>query len=173
MSVVLIGMPGAGKTTLGETLAAHLALPFMDTDSVIEQQTGRSLQASLDQLGYQAMRELEGKIVAQCVRPVVPSVIATGGSVVYSDLAMRHLKSLGFCVYLQVSLHTLETRVTNWQSRGFSAAPGESLASVYAQREPLYKSYCDAILECDALTLEQCLQRLKLLCQSHKNKVFD
>lgn len=160
MSIILIGMPGAGKSTLGRALAKKLALPFIDTDQVVEQSLGCSLQQALDTHGYLAMRELEGAIIAEHPWPGRPMVIATGGSVVYSRQAMQRLRQLGVCVYLNVSLRTVKIRVKNWQSRGFSAAPGQTLEAVFTERELLYRHYSHATVDCDGLSRGQCLQRL-------------
>lgn len=160
MSIILIGMPGAGKSTLGKMLANHLSLPFYDTDLLIEQQTGRPLQQSLDVLGYLAMRQLEGRVISQYTWPSTPIVVATGGSAVYSAEAMRRLRSLGLCVHLSISPDTVLARVQNWQSRGFLAAPGQSLEAIFAERSELYYQFSDVTIECDELNEQQCLQRL-------------
>jgi len=157
--LVLIGMPGAGKSTLGKQLAEHLGWPFVDTDLLIEQTAGESLQSLLERLRYQRMREFEEQCVAQCVLPE-GAVVATGGSVVYGPAAMERLKSYGICVFLQISLQTVQTRVGNWQSRGFSCAPGQTLEAVFAERQPLYRHYADLIVECDGLSEQLALQRL-------------
>lgn len=160
MSIILIGMPGAGKTTLGCALAETLALPFVDTDALIEQQLGGTLQEGLDALGYLKMRELEEEVILCHRWPDLPLVIATGGSVVYSAKAMERLEQLGLRVYLQISLGTVKTRVHNWHSRGFSKAPEQSLESVFAEREALYQRYSDAELGCDGLEKQQGVRRL-------------
>lgn len=170
MSIILIGMPGAGKSTLGRMLAVRLAMPFFDTDQLIEQQTGRTLQQNLDALGYLAMRELEGKIISEFPWPASPSVVATGGSAVYSAVAMQRLRGLGLCVYLQVSLEAIQARVQNWGSRGFLAAPGQSLESIFGERHLLYCQFSDVILDCDGLDEQQCLQRLLAVYRQHPSQ---
>lgn len=155
----MIGMPGAGKSTLGERLAAHLRWPFVDTDLLIEQSAGESLQALLDRLGYQRMREFEEQCIAQSALPD-RAVVATGGSVVYGPAAMKRLKSYGICVFLQISLETVQSRVGNWQSRGFSCAPGQTLDEVFAERQPLYRQYADLVIECDGLSEQLVLRHL-------------
>lgn len=157
--LVLIGMPGAGKSTLGKLLAAHLGWPLVDTDKVIEQAAGESLQSLLDRLGYEAMRHFEEQCVAQCGLPE-KAVVATGGSVVYGPAAMARLKSFGICVFLEVSLATVRARVGNWQSRGFSCAPGQTLEDVYAERQPLYRGYADLVIECDGMSKQAVLRDL-------------
>lgn len=168
MSIILIGMPGAGKSTLGKMLAERLSLPFYDTDQLLEQQTGRSLQLSLDGMGYLAVRQLEGSVISQYDWPSTPIVVATGGSAVYSEQAMRRLRALGLCVYLSISLETVQVRVKNWQSRGFLAAPGQSLEAIFAERSELYHRFSDVTIECDELNEQQCL--LRLLAISHDRR---
>lgn len=160
MSIILIGMPGAGKTTLGRMLAQEAGLMFFDTDELIERQTGRSLQQSLDALGYLSLRRLEGQVISEYPWPSSPMVIATGGSAVYAPEAMQRLRALGRCVYLRVSLDTVKARVKNWQSRGLLSAPGQSLESIFSERNRLYQTYGDVVIECDRLTEQECLDRL-------------
>lgn len=160
--LILLGMPGAGKSSLGRALAARLECSFVDTDELIEQRMGEALQTSLERLGYRAMREREGRIVARA--PFDPgAVVATGGSVVYSRRAMRHLSAAGLLVYLALPLAELAKRVDNWSSRGFSRAPGQSLSHVFAEREPLYRRWADVILDCTDQPFETLLDELETL----------
>lgn len=161
-SVVLIGMPGAGKSTLGRELARDQSVPFVDTDKLIEQRSGKKLQQLLDELGYLGLRRLEGEVILSNQFPS-PCVIATGGSAVYSPQAMGHLKQSAVCVFLAVSLATVKARVHNIDQRGFAAAPGQSLASVFEERQPLYESFADVTLPCDHLSRGQVLAQLKAL----------
>lgn len=158
-SVVLIGMPGAGKTTLGRALAERRGRPFVDTDRLIEQLQGRSLQGLLDELGYQKLRDLEAGAIVQAVLPEA-AVIATGGSVVYREEAMRRLRQEGDCVYLEISLATVEARVKNLLSRGFSRAPGQSLVDVFEERQSLYRRYADHTIVCDGRSEQSVLAEL-------------
>ncbi len=158
--LVLIGMPGAGKSTIGHLLAARWSAPFIDTDQLLEAHSGESLQSQLDRIGYVAMREVEEELVATCVLPP-RAVVSTGGSVVYGPRAMQRLRGYGICVYLQISLETVALRVKNWGSRGFSCAPGQTLAEVYQERLPLYQRYADLTLPCDDLSPEEVVQLLQ------------
>ncbi len=157
-NIVLIGMPWSGKSTTGVLLAKALARPFVDTDVLIQAREGRRLQEIIDAGGATALRLIEERYILQLT--CRGHVIATGGSVVYSDPAMRHLKQHGRCYYLRLPLATVQTRATNIEFRGLVREPGQSLADLYAQREPLYCRYADVILECEGLDQEEALQRL-------------
>ena len=156
--VVLIGMPGAGKSTLGAALAARRGLAFIDTDALIEQREKQSLQEIVDQRGYLQLREIEERILLSL--DCHNAVVATGGSAVYSAKAMAHLAQLGTIVYLQVSLETLQQRIDNYESRGLARSPGQSLADLYAERSPLYARYATTIINCDGETIDALLGML-------------
>lgn len=140
-SVILIGMPGAGKSTVGVQLAKHMGLSFVDTDILIQAQQGRQLQDILDNEGYLQLRAIEEQVLLNVHHD--NHLISTGGSAVYSDKAMQHLKSLGTIVFLDVSLETLNQRVNDEGSRGIARPESQSFADVYAERTPLYKKYAD------------------------------
>ena len=152
-NIALIGMPAAGKSTLGGCLAAALSFEFVDTDRLIEDFTGEPLQSTLARLGYQQLREIEQRIILDMVFSC--SVIATGGSAVYGELAMLKLKQCARILYLRVSPETLLQRIDNWQTRGIACTPGQSLASLYAEREPLYQRYADEVIDCESQSIEQ------------------
>ncbi len=158
-NIVLIGMPGAGKSTLGVLLAKELAKGFVDTDLLIQEQAGKTLQDILDGQGYMALRKMEETVL--CSMQVSNSVIATGGSAVYSENAMSRLKQGGPCFYLRLPLTSVQRRVHNLDSRGIAAADGQSLADVYAERQPLYEHYADLTIECDNKSIEEVLGELK------------
>jgi shikimate kinase len=140
-NVILIGMPGAGKSTVGVQLAKQLGLDFVDTDLLIQSQQAITLQEILDHQGYMALRAIEESVLLDLT--VEKTLIATGGSAVYSDKAMRHLASLGRIVYLEVSLDMLQQRVSNEGSRGIARPEGQSFIDVFAERTPLYQQYAD------------------------------
>jgi shikimate kinase len=144
-NVILIGMPGAGKSTLGVQLAKCLGLDFVDTDLLIQSQQGEQLQSILDTKGYQALRDIEEQVLLS-IR-FSNTLIATGGSAVYSTKAMQQLKSLGVVVFLEVGLTALQSRVNgegnNEASRGIARPEGQSFADVFAERSPLYQRYAD------------------------------
>lgn len=158
-SLVLIGMPGAGKSTLGRALADLRGRPFVDTDHLIERDRGRTLQSLLDELGYQVMRDLEAGVIVRASLPE-EAVVATGGSVVYRNCAMQRLKREGLCVYLAISLETVKARVSNLLTRGFSRAPEQSLEDVYRERQLLYQRYADYTIQCDGRSERSVLAEL-------------
>ncbi|MDF1691818.1 MAG: shikimate kinase [Zhongshania sp.] len=144
-AIILIGMPGAGKSTIGAGLASARGLPLVDSDRLIEQNSGQTLQALLDNRGYIALRELEEQVLL--AHNFAGQVVATGGSAVYSAVAMSHLKACGPCVFLDIPLAEIEARVQNFQDRGIAGPAGQSLAAVYAERLPLYQRYADIVVD--------------------------
>lgn len=135
-NISLIGMPGAGKSEVGRLLAAALGWQFIDTDRQLEATTGQSLQDLLNSRGYLALRELEEDHI--CSLAVQQTVIATGGSVVYSEPGMRHLQEISTVVYLETDLSAVEARVQNFEQRGIASARGHTLAMIFMERRPLY-----------------------------------
>lgn len=140
-NIVLIGMPGAGKSTVGVLLAKTLGYAFLDTDLVIQRREGALLQALVDSMGVDAF--LDAEAAAICSVDARRTVIAPGGSAVCRAGAMEHLKRLGRVVYLRLPLEELETRLSNISSRGIAMAPGQTLADVFAFRAPLYQRWAD------------------------------
>ncbi|WP_297212348.1 shikimate kinase [uncultured Flavonifractor sp.] len=138
-------MPGSGKSTVGVLLAKALGYAFLDTDLLLQQQRGVLLQDLLNQLGVEAFLDAEAETVSGLT--CTGTVIAPGGSVVCRPSGMARLKALGPVVYLHVPLAELERRVDNITTRGIAMAPGQTLADVYAQREPLYRRYADVTVE--------------------------
>jgi shikimate kinase len=147
--IVLIGMPGAGKSTIGPLLAKATLRDFIDTDLLIQARHNRSLQDIVDTDGYQVLRELEQEVLLDT--DFENRVIATGGSVVYSDSGMKRLIPLGPVVHLDVSLEGLLQRVHNYESRGIARRPGQSLESLFEERQALYKRYADINVDCNSL----------------------
>ncbi len=156
--IFLIGMPGAGKSTLGVLLAKTLARSYVDTDLLIQQRAGMTLQSYLDQFGYLALRALEEQVLLES--DFSNSVVATGGSVVYSNKGMEMLGKLGIRIYLNISYDTMEHRVCNSATRGLACAPGTSMKTLYYERKPLYIRYADHMVNLDNLDFEQSLSSL-------------
>ena len=157
-NIVLIGMPGAGKSTVGVLLAKTLGYAFLDTDLVIQEREGRLLQDLVDELGVEAF--LDREAAAICSVDCDRTVIATGGSVVCRDGAMEHLRTLGRIVYLQLPLEELERRLHNISTRGIAMAPGETLAHIYDYRAPLYRKYADLTVAVGRQTLEETVEQV-------------
>jgi shikimate kinase len=157
-NIVLIGMAGAGKSTVGVLLAKALSRQFIDTDLVIQAAEGRRLQDILDSKGLDEFRLTEARhVLALNARG---AVIATGGSVVYSEAAMAKLKREGVVVYLKLDPSVLESRVTNFDSRGIAIAPGQTFRELLDERRPLYERYAGITIDCTGLTHEQVVARI-------------
>ena len=137
MNLILIGMPGCGKSTVGVVLAKALALDFIDSDLVIQKKTGAKLSQLLDEHGDAGFRDIENRINAEL--EAENSVIATGGSVVYGEDAMRHLKEIGTVIYLKLSYGAIEDRLGDLHARGVNIQPGWTLRDLYNESSPLYE----------------------------------
>ncbi len=146
-NIILIGMPGCGKSTLGVLLAKALGYSFIDTDLIISRMAERPLQKILDEDGLKAFLELEQKV--GCELECDKTVVATGGSMVMCEEAMKNLKSHGRVVYIRVPLEEIKRRVTNITTRGIACNKGETLDDVYNERVPLYEKYADVIIDFD------------------------
>lgn len=140
-NIVLIGMPGAGKSTIGVVLAKTLGMDFIDSDLVIQHRENRLLQDIIDEIGMEKFLDIEGEAVKSI--EAQGAVIATGGSVIFREEAMRHLKKLGVIVYLDVAYEEIERRVKNIKTRGIAKRKGSSLRDVYEERSKLYEKYYD------------------------------
>ena len=152
-NIVLIGMPGSGKSTVGVILAKKTMKDFVDTDILIQKSQSRPLQDIVDKDGYLALREIEEAVLLEL--NVHNHVVSTGGSAVYGERAMAHLKSGGVAVFLDVTLDTLEARVPDFSTRGLAKRPDQSFEELFAERNALYRRYADVTVKCDGLTPEQ------------------
>lgn len=146
-NLILIGMPGAGKSTIGVILAKTLAMDFIDGDLEICKATGKTLQKILDEQGKEAFLKIENKVI--CDLHPHSTVIATGGSVPLEPEAMGHMKDIGTVIYLKVELEELRTRLNNIKTRGIAFGPGESLDTLYAQRIPIYENWAELTITAD------------------------
>ncbi|MGN1097410.1 MAG: shikimate kinase [Clostridia bacterium] len=144
-NIVMIGMPGSGKSTVGVVLAKNMGMDFVDVDLVICRLNGGNLQEIVDRNTHEEFLRLEGQ--AAMTLGCENSVIATGGSMVYSETAMEYLKSMGTVVYIKVPLEDLSGRITNMETRGIAFKPGETLADLYGQRIPLYEKWAEITVE--------------------------
>jgi len=151
--IILIGMPGAGKSSVGVLLAKRLGYQFVDTDLLIQGEAHCRLQQIIAHHGLAAFMNLEEQVICQLA--VHRSVVATGGSVVYSDKAMRHLGKIGQPVFLDLPLDILQQRVRNMDTRGLVIDPGETFAALYARRLPLYRQHAALTIPCAGLSQEE------------------
>lgn len=152
-NIVLIGMPGAGKSTLGIVLAKIMNYDFVDADLVIQSQCDKTLQKLIDACGPEGFIEVENQILSDI--QATRSIIATGGSAVYSDEAMRHLVEIGTVVYLQISYDELVNRLHDLQERGvvLKGGIGMSLRELYDERKPLYEQYAEITVDVNDLSI--------------------
>ena len=167
-NVTLIGMPGAGKSTLGVVLAKILGYEFLDSDLLIQKTEKRRLYEIIDQEGTEGFKAIENRVNASIQTD--RTVIATGGSVVYCSEAMEHLKSIGKVVYLKISLESLAKRLGNLEKRGVLLKEGQTLKSLYEERTPLYEKYADIVVDEEGKNLEASLYAvLEILKEKESN----
>ena len=146
-NVVLVGMPAAGKSTVGVVLAKRLGFRFVDSDLVIQEHTGMLLHQIMEEKGMDVFLRVENDVNASlCAER---SVIATGGSVIYGREAMEHLKGLGIVVYLKLGLESIKERLCDFKERGVAVREGQSLEELYTERIPYYEKYADVTVECE------------------------
>lgn len=152
-NISLIGMPGAGKTVVGQALSAHLGWNCIDTDRQIEDKLGATLQQVLEDRGYQALRRLEAEHIESLA--LNSTIISTGGSAVYSADGMRHLQRISTIVFLDIDLATVEKRIHNFDQRGIASSEGQTLEMIFADRYPLYQKYAQITLPNAEISAEQ------------------
>jgi len=157
--IILIGMPAAGKSTIGVLLAKELGKGFLDTDLAIQEATGRSLQAIVDNDGHHRLCAIEEATI-QDTKPH-NQVVATGGSAVYSDAAMAHLRRFGPVIHLSADLATIEARIGDPVGRGLARQSGQSVADLYRERLPLYRAQADTTVTVDDLSHREVVDRIR------------
>ena len=145
-NIVLIGMPGAGKSTVGVVLAKRMGYRFVDSDLVIQEKYRKLLHELIEQYGVQGFWDIENEVNASLA--LTNSVIATGGSVVYEREAMEHLKREGLVVYLKLPFEAVEERLGDLNERGVTLLPGQTLRDLYEERTPLYEEYAEMTVDC-------------------------
>lgn len=163
-NLVLIGMPGVGKSTLGVLIAKALSAPFLDTDLHIQAEHGKRLHEIIAEAGLAHFKRVEEEAVRNLTAK--GTVIATGGSVVYSQRAMAHLKAHGVVLWLDLSCSLLEQRLGDLDARGVVRAPGQTLQGLYEERKPLYQRYADARIPLDGLNHEEAAEAVIAAWQS-------
>ncbi|WP_303722407.1 shikimate kinase [Malonomonas rubra] len=152
-NLILIGMPGAGKSTVGVILAKRLGYNFIDTDLLIQAQEQCRLQEIIDQRGVEVFRQIEEQVLLNL--KATRTVIATGGSVIYSQQGVEKIGRAGRLVYLQVSLDELQRRIADMGQRGLVMNKGQNFADLYRERTPLYEKFAELTVDCSELNAEQ------------------
>lgn len=153
-NIILIGMPGSGKSTVGVILAKTLGMDFIDTDLIIQIQQKTKLQPLIDRYGTDKFRDFEEKALLSVMNRS-DTVIATGGSAVFCEKGMEHLKKNGICVYLDVPCDVLEKRLKNIKTRGVAAAKDMTVKDIFDERSPYYEKCADVTIDCGGLDAEQ------------------
>ena len=157
-NIVLIGMPGAGKSTVGVLLAKTIGYGFVDCDLLIQGQTGELLYRTIERDGIDSFLRTEERVISGLF--VSRCVIATGGSAVFGDRAMEHLRESGVVVYLKLAPDEIERRIMNITTRGIAMNPGETIHDVYAVRAPLYEKWADVTVDCQGLSPEGVIEEI-------------
>lgn len=157
-NIILIGMPGSGKSTVGVLLAKMMGYGFVDTDLLIQHFEGKKLYEILRDKGNDYFSEIENKIISGV--QARQTVIATGGSAVFGREAMEHLSSIGTVVYLKVSLRELRRRVKNFSTRGIMMKNGQTLDDIFTERSPLYEKYADITVNCTGGSLQKNAEKI-------------
>lgn len=157
-NIVLIGMPGAGKSTVGVVLAKRMGQRFVDSDLVIQEQYGKLLHELIEEHGVEGFWRIENEVNASL--ETTGSIIATGGSVIYGAEAMEHLREIGTVVYLQLPYEEIEERLGDLNARGVTLQPGQTLKDLYEERTPLYEKYAHLVIECSGKSLREVVTEL-------------
>ena len=157
-NIVLIGMPGVGKSSAGVVLAKALGYHFVDADLVIQSEEGKLLSEIIEEVGNEGFLQIEDRINSSI--NVQKSVIATGGSAIYGENAMKHFKETSIIVYLKASFETINARLSNLKGRGVAIKANQTLKDLYDERCVLYEKYADLTVSLDGLTIEDTIRKI-------------
>ena len=157
-NITLIGMPGCGKSTIGVILAKVLGYEFLDSDLLIQKKEGRLLHEIISQDGFLRFAKIEEEVNASIEGR--KQIIATGGSVIYGELAMEHLREISEVVYIKLPLEELKRRLGNIRKRGVLLKEGQDLDGLYLERCPLYEQYADIIIDAEGLSVEELMEMI-------------
>ncbi len=157
-NIALIGMPGCGKSTIGVLLAKAMNYQFVDTDLIIQARERKTLQDIIEESGNTKFREIEDSVIAELIYD--GHIIATGGSVIYGEKGMAHLKEISTIVYIKLECDEIIRRINNIKTRGITMRKGETLESLYKERTPLYEKYADLVVGCDGRNIEECVEEI-------------
>ena len=164
MIFTLIGMPGSGKSSIGKAVSKKLAIKCIDGDDLIEKQAGKKLWLLVNELGVDGFKALEEKVLSEFDGD--GCILATGGSAVYSERAMVHLKSKGKVIYLKVDLETIKNRLGDFSKRGVVLRQGQTIEDLYQERCSLYEKYADITIDCSGNAFSKYQRELIKIIQS-------
>lgn len=167
-NIILIGMPGAGKSTVGVVLAKRLGYRFLDSDLLIQEKYGKLLHELIEEHGVEGFWKIENDVNAAI--DVQNSVIATGGSAVYGEDAMTRLREIGTVIYLKLSYEEIEDRLGDLNARGVTLRPGQTLKELYQERIPLYEKYAHITISCDGMYLRHVVKEIIRLYEKEKDE---
>lgn len=159
-NIILIGMPGVGKSTVGVVLAKKLGYAFVDSDLVIQSREGRLLHEIISEQGVEGFWAVEENVNASI--DAHRTVIATGGSAVYGSRAMEHFKQIGVVVYLRLSCNAIAERLGDLNERGVTLREGQDLNDLYMERIPLYEKYANFIVDCEELSIREVVEQISI-----------
>lgn len=158
-NIILIGMPGCGKSTIGVVLAKMIGYRFIDSDLLIQESQGRLLCDIIEEDGIEKFNEIENRVNAQIKTD--KSVIATGGSVIYGKDAMQHFKNIGVIIYIRLPYYQISQRLGNLAKRGVSIKEGQTLKDLYQERTPLYEKYADIIIDESGMSISETAETIR------------
>lgn len=157
-NIILIGMPGAGKSTVGVVLAKNLGMSFQDSDLVIQEEEGKKLHELIEEFGSDGFLKIEERVNSTI--QIKNTVLATGGSAVYSEKAMNYLNTIGTVCYLKLSYEAIAERLGDLAKRGVVLKDGQTLKDLYEERIPLYEKYAALTIDCEKKTIRQIVEEI-------------